>query len=191
MNRTGVRDVLPLDLAVRIEEATVLDPVVDRVRPVVARELAAWPRAADLLHGRWLGHALHPLLTDFPLGSWIGATLLDLTGGPGARRSADRLIGLGIVLALPTALAGAADWAVSDRRVGRVGTVHAAMNGVALVLYGGSWLLRRRGHRRAGVTTSLVGGAVATASGYLGGHMTLRLQAPPDALSAPPSRTAA
>jgi hypothetical protein len=175
-----------LDVARRVEEASGLDAVVDGIRPELARRLAAWPRAADALHGRWLGHALHPLLTDFPLGSWIGATLLDLTGGPGSRRSADRLVGLGLVLAVPTALAGAADRAASDdRRVGRVGAVHAALNGATLALYGGSWLLRRRGHRRSGVAVSLVAGSVATASGYLGGHLTLRLQAPPDALSDP------
>ncbi|MFC8734152.1 DUF2231 domain-containing protein [Luteimicrobium sp. NPDC057192] len=175
-----------LDVARRIEGARGLDAVVDRARPVVSDRLTAWPGVADALHGRWLGHALHPLLTDFPLGSWIGATLLDLAGGPGGRRSADRLVGLGIVLAVPTALAGAADWAANaDRRVGRVGTAHAALHATALTLYGGSWLLRRRGRRRAGVAVSLVAGTVATASGYLGGHMTLRLQAPPEALSDP------
>ena len=34
----------------------------------------------DLLHGRWLGHALHPALSDVPLGMWTSVPLLDLIG---------------------------------------------------------------------------------------------------------------
>ena len=67
----------------------------------------------------------------------------------------------------------------------RVGLVHAVLNNVALLLYGTSWCLRRRGRRRAGVLSSLTAGVVVTASGYLGGHMSYRLGAPPRSLSGP------
>src|SRR5918997_192110 len=34
----------------------------------------------DALSGTWLGHALHPLLTDVVVGTFLSATLLDLLG---------------------------------------------------------------------------------------------------------------
>ena len=40
----------------------------------------------DALSGIWLGHALHPLLTDLPIGTWTSAVLLDWLGGGRAPR---------------------------------------------------------------------------------------------------------
>jgi hypothetical protein len=34
-------------------------------------------RIRDVLHGTWLGHPLHPVLTDIPLGAWTTALVLD------------------------------------------------------------------------------------------------------------------
>jgi len=171
----------------RLERATALDQAVDRVQPVVLRALRTSPRLASLLHGRPLGHAAHPLLTDAPIGFWVSATVLDLTpgGGDGRRKAADRLLGLGILSAVPAAVTGLADWAVSDRKTLRVGTVHGFLNNVALGLYGTSWLLRRRGRRGLGVAVALGAGGVLGASGYLGGHMASRLGSPPTSASGP------
>lgn len=171
----------------RLEEATALDAVVDRLRPVVLSALRAQPKVAGLLHGKPLGHAAHPLLTDAPIGFWVSATVLDLSGGdaPGRQRAADRLLGLGILSALPATATGVADWAVSDRRTQRVGSVHAMLNNVALGLYGTSWLLRKSGRRRLGVAVALGAGGVLGVSGYLGGHMASRLSAPPKTASGP------
>ncbi len=55
----------------------------------------------------------------------------------------------------------------------RVGVVHAGGNGTATVLYGLSWLARRRGRHATGVVLGIGGGVVATAGGYLGGHLSL------------------
>lgn len=169
----------------RLERASGLDAVVDRVRPAVLSALRAAPGAARLLHGRPLGHAAHPIATDVPIGFWVSATVLDVAGGEGSARAADRLLGLGILSAVPATVTGLADWAVSDRRTLRVGSVHAALNNVALGLYGASWLLRRRGHRGLGVAVALGAGGVLGASGYLGGHMASRLGAPPRTASGP------
>lgn len=171
----------------RLEEATALDAVVDRLRPVVLSALHAQPKVAGLLHGKPLGHAAHPLLTDAPIGFWVSATVLDLSGddAPGRQRAADRLLGLGILSALPATATGVADWAVSDRRTQRVGSVHAMLNNVALGLYGTSWLLRKSGRRRLGVAVALGAGGVLGVSGYLGGHMASRLSAPPKTASGP------
>src|SRR5699024_10223266 len=73
----------------------------------------------------------------------------------------------------PTAATGLADWSGLGARKGpkRVGLVHAAANAGATLSYLGSWLARRRGHHRAGVTLALVGGASLVLGGYLGGHL--------------------
>ncbi|UZN01511.1 DUF2231 domain-containing protein [Cellulomonas sp. S1-8] len=170
-----------------LEESPTLDPVVERLRPPVADLLARFPGVAALLHGRPLGHALHPLLTDVPIGLWTSAAALDLTGGPSAGPHADRLVGLGVLAALPTSLSGLADWAVSGRRTRRVGAAHAILNSAGLTLYAGSWLLRRRGSRPLGVAASLAATGLVGASAYLGGHMSSRLGAPPRGRSGPPT----
>ena len=65
-------------------------------------------------HG-WLGHPLHPLLTDLPIGFWTSAFVLDLVGGPGSRDASRQLVAWGVVSAVPTAAAGLADWPGLDR----------------------------------------------------------------------------
>ena len=128
---------------------------------------------SDALRGTWLGHALHPLLTDFPLGAWMSASFLDLFGGPDTRRASQRLVGFGLLVAAPTAAAGLAEWRDTAGGARRVGVVHAAVNSTAAVLYGTSWLARRRGAHRTAVAMGVGGGLVATLGGYLGGHLTL------------------
>jgi uncharacterized membrane protein len=159
-------------LPLRLEEATELDPIVDRADEVVA-PLLGGPDVKALLGGRWLGHAVHPLLTDLPIGFWTSATTLDLVGG---RRSADaarRLVGFGVLSALPTAATGWSDWLSLDRPLRRVGVVHAGANTAALGLYAFSWMARRKGQRAVGVLLGLMGAAAASGAGHLGGHMTV------------------
>src|ERR1700710_476864 len=55
-----------------------------------------------MLSGAWLGHALHPILTDVPIGTWTSATLLDIAGGDDGESAAELLIGAGLAAALPT-----------------------------------------------------------------------------------------
>jgi uncharacterized membrane protein len=128
------------------------------------------------LDGSWIGHALHPLLTDVVIGSFTSATLLDLLGGRRSDEAAERLIAIGIAAYGPTALTGANDWADSEPgndAVRRVGIVHAATNSVALSLYGASLLARRRGRRGRGTLLGLAGAMALGAASYLGGHLTL------------------
>ncbi len=162
-----------------LEGRSGLDEVVHAVATPVTGVLANYPGLAGLLHGKPLGHALHPLLTDLPIGLWTGANTLDLVGGPRSREAADLLLGLGILSAVPTVAAGLADWSAAERRVQRVGLVHAAVNGAGTLLYCVSWTLRRRQHRTAGIVVGLVAAGVVTAGSYLGGHLSLRLGAPP------------
>jgi nitrite reductase/ring-hydroxylating ferredoxin subunit/uncharacterized membrane protein len=129
----------------------------------------------DLLSGTWLGHALHPLLTDLPIGSFTSAMALDLLGGEEAAGGAQTLIGLGILSTLPTALSGLSDLSdVYEERDRAVGAAHALGNTAALACYGLSYLARRRGRRGLGMFWSFAGGAAMGWSAYLGGHLSLR-----------------
>ena len=140
---------------------------------VLADTVVRTPRTADALRGTWLGHALHPLLTDFPLGAWMSGSFLDLFGGVEARRPAQRLIGFGLLTAVPTAASGLAEWRDTGGGARRVGVVHAAVNSTAMTLYGSSYLARRRGRHGLAVALGVGGGVVATLGGYIGGHLSL------------------
>jgi|GEM_PF-369327 len=155
----------------KIERDERLDRVAGRLRPV-AEQVGEGP-AGPALRGDWLGHALHPLLTDLPLGCWLSAGLLDVVGGRRSRAAAQRLVGLGVAFVPATAAAGMADYStVGDARIQRVGAAHAIGNSVVGGLYLMSWLQRRRGHYARGVLLGLGGGALAWVTGYLGGHMS-------------------
>jgi hypothetical protein len=124
-----------------------------------------------VLRGDWLGHALHPLLTDVVLGTWASATLLDLVGGEESATASRRLIGTGLLVAGPTAWSGWAEWSEAGLREQRVGVVHAVSNGAAIGLYAGSWLARRRGRHGTGVGLALAGISALKVGAYLGGHL--------------------
>lgn len=157
----------------RLGGASGLDTV---ARPLSKKVAALIPKgmAKDVLSGTWMGHPLHPLLTDIPIGAWTSAMILDLLGRPEDEESSARLVGLGVISALPTAVAGLSDWSDTLGEDRRIGLVHAAANVVAVGLYGWSWLARRNGDQRRGVALGLAGATAATVGGYLGGHLSYR-----------------
>ena len=165
-----------------VESADVLDAPGKAIGKLVRSALG--PGALkDALSGTWLGHALHPLMTDVVIGSWMSATLLDLIGGDEDGRAAERLIGVGIAAYAPTALAGINDWAdtePADDGVRRAGLVHAAANSTALTLYGASLAARRRGSPRLGAALGLLGMGALGAGGLLGGHLSFAKGVGPD-----------
>jgi nitrite reductase/ring-hydroxylating ferredoxin subunit/uncharacterized membrane protein len=159
----------------RIERSERLDGLVATVATVWDKVLPKG-RGRDLLHGTWLGHPLHPALTDVPIGAWASALALDVAGGRETAKAAERLVGLGVLAALPTAASGAADYvALGDApRPKRVGAVHALANGTALTLYAASWLARRKGAHAKGVALGLAGAGALGVGGMLGGHLAYR-----------------
>src|ERR671933_292652 len=103
----------------------------DSVAQPVAKKVAAVIPAGvvkDVLSGTWLGHPLHPMLTDVPIGCWTNAMLLDLVGGERAESAADVLVAVGVVAAVPTAVSGLSDWSDYLGEERRVGFVHALAN---------------------------------------------------------------
>jgi nitrite reductase/ring-hydroxylating ferredoxin subunit/uncharacterized membrane protein len=158
----------------RISRNRRLDIVGQALGGTVGKFVKSGP-VKDLLSGTWLGHALHPLLTDLPIGSFTSAMALDLLGGEEAAGGAQTLIGLGILSTLPTALSGLSDLSdVYEERDRAVGAAHALGNTAALACYGLSYLARRRGRRGLGMFWSFAGGAAMGWSAYLGGHLSLR-----------------
>jgi len=171
---TSLRSPALQDAVDRLAAIEPLDEPAKAVGKAVRDTVRAGP-VKDALSGTWLGHALHPLLTDLPIGTWTSAVLLDWLGGDGARDAADRLIALGILSTLPAFATGWTDWAdseVADDHVRRVGIVHAASNASATALFGASLAARRRGARGAGKLLALAGTGVLTVGGYLGGHLS-------------------
>src|SRR3954451_22421285 len=79
---------------VALEGATRLDALAERLAKLLG-PLTANQRLRDVLHGVWLGHPLHPMMVQVPVGAWTSAALLDLV--PGQRRAATGLIAVGTV----------------------------------------------------------------------------------------------
>jgi len=156
---------------------TVLDrvelaPGLDRLANPLQRGIQAVfrGRVRDFLHGVWLGHPIHPLAVQLPLGAWLSAAVLDTLGG--FRRAATVLVGVGAAGAVPAATAGLNDWASLSREQRRVGLFHAAANTLALSLYTSSFLARRRGQHNRGRLLGFAGLAVVSTGGYIGGHLS-------------------
>jgi nitrite reductase/ring-hydroxylating ferredoxin subunit/uncharacterized membrane protein len=155
----------------RIAALDALDPVAARLGKLVRGVLGARP-VKDVLGGSWLGHPVHPMLTDVTIGAFTSALVLDWLGGSDSRHAAQRLIGIGLLSAPPVAAAGAHDWAdaeVPDDAVRRIGLVHGTCNLVASSLFAASYAARRRGRR--GRLLALAGGAALVSGGYLGGEL--------------------
>lgn len=165
-------DSLGARLAAAVEKETRLDGLVSRLTGPTSRLIAS-PARRDVLLGKPLGHALHPILTDLPIGLWTSSVALDLTM-PRARDAARRLVGLGVLAAVPTAVTGWAEWArTGSREDRRTGVVHAGANGAAAVLFAVSWLARRSGRQATGVALSGLATVAMGAGGALGGHLAI------------------
>jgi nitrite reductase/ring-hydroxylating ferredoxin subunit/uncharacterized membrane protein len=159
-------------IAERIEQLHVPDSILDPLERAANRAVPRETRVKDLLSGTWLGHPLHPPLTDVVVGAWTSAILLDVLGGARAEQSADRLVSIGVLAALPTAAAGISDWADLSGADRRLGAIHAFGNTGALALQTLSVAARRRGDRRQGVLLSAAGYGLASLSAWLGGHLS-------------------
>lgn len=163
-----------------IEQQDLLEQASKQIQPVIKDAFEAGGEGGrqlkNFLHGTWLGHPLHPVLTDVPLGAWTAALALDaleaISGreefGPGA----DAAIAVGLAGAVGSAVTGLTDWSETDGRARKVGLAHGLLNVGATLLYTTSLVLRRRKKsRRAGQGLAMLGYAVTSAAAYLGGHL--------------------
>lgn len=156
-----------------------LEPVSDGLAGAVSKVYEsggeATKKVEDFLHGTWLGHPLHPVLTDVPIGAWSVATVLDVmelaTGRDDLAPGADAAVAIGLVGAVGSATTGLTDWHKTDGKARKVGLVHGMLNLTATALYTTSLVLRRRKQREAAIVTGLLGFAVSSAAAYLGGNL--------------------
>lgn len=162
-----------------IEKQEWLEPIASGLQTAVAKTFeAAGPvgrPVKNFLHGTWLGHPLHPVLTDVPLGAWTAGLILDLFDSfderGGYKRGADAALTIGLAGAALAALAGLTDWRETDGQARRLGVAHGLLNTVGTSLFTTSLILRRRKRRAAGRAFSLAGYAVGTLSAWLGGKL--------------------
>jgi len=133
--------------------------------------------AVELMHGgRWVGHALHPALSDLPIGLWSSTVVLDMLGkdvpaDDDGMDPAATLTAVGLAAAVATAVTGVADWNVSDDADRRVGLFHGVLNLGGMALQGASLAARLAGHRGSARALSAAGMTVTAAAGYIGGHL--------------------
>lgn len=166
-------------LAQVIDKQDALDTASDALQPAVTDLFKAGGEAGqaakNFLHGTWLGHPLHPVLTDIPVGAWTTALALDameaLSGRDEFGDAADAAIAIGLVGAVGAAATGITDWSDTEGRGRKVGLVHGLLNATATTLYATSLVMRRGNARRAGVGLSMLGFLVSGAAAYLGGHL--------------------
>lgn len=163
-----------------IAEQAWLDGIADPLQKIVRGSFENAGGLKDLLHGVWLGHPLHPVLTDIPVGAWTAAMVLDaiegLSGRDGIGAGADVAIALGLVGAVGSAVTGLTDFSEIDGPAKKIGVVHGVLNIVAAGLYTASLISRLRKQRAAGRSLAMLGYAIAAASAYLGGHLVFSEQ---------------
>jgi nitrite reductase/ring-hydroxylating ferredoxin subunit len=150
-----------------LEHARGIDRLADPLNDLVGRCLPPG-RMRSLISGSWLGHPLHPFLVSAPIGCWTSASVLDVLGH---RRSAQTLVGLGVIAVAPTAVTGLSDWADTSGAERRIGFIHLVANFSAAGAYALSWLARRNGRHALGVGLAVAGAGAATGAGWLGGHL--------------------
>ncbi|WP_370327529.1 Rieske 2Fe-2S domain-containing protein [Euzebya sp.] len=162
---------LPHELTEQITTSEQLEPAAAAVADLATKLTESDP-VKNALSGTWLGHRLHPMLTDVVIGAWMSASILDVMAGKKARGAATTLVGVGILASPVTAAAGLSDYADLYGGPRRLALVHGAVNVVGLAMQTRSFRARRQGKHIRGAMWSLAAMAGVGVGGYLGGHLS-------------------
>jgi nitrite reductase/ring-hydroxylating ferredoxin subunit len=162
-----------------------IDDLSDQIQPLVNNAFSSTGEAGhyvkDFLNGVWIGHPLHPIITDVPIGAWTMTELLDaisaISGGDkGLDTAADVTLGAGIVAALGAAVTGIVDWSDVGGAHRRLGMAHALVNVGGLALNLTSLGLRLGGNSRGAARTLSAGGYLLSAlAAYIAGELVYNL----------------
>jgi len=129
----------------------------------------------NFLNGTWLGHPLHAVLTDVPVGAWTAALIFDglemMSDHDEFATASDTAVTIGIAGALGAAATGVTDWQDADAPARRLGMIHGILNLSGTALFIASLISRRRKSRKAGKILGALGYGVMTAAARLGGQM--------------------
>src|SRR5215470_7840304 len=135
-------------------------------------------RLKSLLNGTWLGHPLHPVMTDVPITAWMITAVFDiiwLIAHPTwAAYGAFVTVIVGLLGALGAIVTGLTDWSDTYGAERSIGFNHALFNTCATILYLVSFILRLLagpGDGIAAVILGLVGLASVLYAAYLGGDI--------------------
>jgi uncharacterized membrane protein len=158
-----------------------LDGIASPVHHIADQAFHVVEPVRSALGGDWLGHKLHPMLNDIPIGAWTAGLALDLvevaSDSKKLRKGADIVQAVGLAGAMAAALAGIVDWTRTQGEAKRYGFVHGAANMVIAGLYGGSLLARASGMRKLGIALSCTGYCLMLGSGMLGSMVAYKMGA--------------
>ena len=149
-------------------------PFGDWLHGLVAAIFGRMTPIRDFLAGTWLGHPLHALLTDVPIGAFTLTIVLDLLGHPAA---ADIALLIGVLAMLAAALAGYADYSTTDGRARVRATVHSMLMLVSLLIYLVSLAIRASGpaNRALPIALSIVAYVILAGGAFVGGDVVYLL----------------
>lgn len=131
-----------------------------------------------------LGHPIHQMLIVFPLGLLATAVVFDaiflIWGNPTFATVAFWMIVAGIISGFIAAPFGTIDWLAipGGTRAKSVGLWHGGGNVLVLLLFIGSWWLRRDAPENPEILASILsfaGAGISAATGWLGGELVDRL----------------
>jgi len=167
-----------------IDEQQWLDDASEAIQPAVLNAFKAGGKTGNdlknLLHGKWLGHPLHPIMTDVPIGAWTTAAFLDtleLCGSEKYKSGADAAVAVGLAGAAGAAVTGITDWTGTNQIERKAGLAHAMLNVGATALYITSAILRRKQkNRKAAIGLSMLGYCITSLSAYIGGSLVYNQQ---------------
>lgn len=162
-----------------VAQQTWLDPVSDVLQRTIQNAYSASGRTGqhvkNTLSGTWMGHPLHPAVTDLPVGSWTASIVLDMvesaTGRKDIATAADATLTIGLAGALAAAVSGLSDWHFTIDRPRRIGMAHGLLNVCAAGVYGTSLALRLTGSRAWGRRLAYAAFGMALISSWLGGEL--------------------
>jgi nitrite reductase/ring-hydroxylating ferredoxin subunit/uncharacterized membrane protein len=124
----------------------------------------------NFLNGTWLGHPVHSVVTDVPIGALTVSVISDLIGQP---LVADVSMLLGVLAMVAAAVTGLADYAEVDGNARTRATVHGTLMVVTLVLYLISLVIRSGNppDRLVAIVVAIAGYLLLALAAAIGGDL--------------------
>jgi nitrite reductase/ring-hydroxylating ferredoxin subunit/uncharacterized membrane protein len=124
----------------------------------------------NFLNGSWLGHPVHAVVTDVPIGALTVSIIADVIGQPIV---ADVSLLLGVLAMVASAVTGAADYTEVDGTARDRATVHSVVMVLSLLLYAISLVIRSGSpaDRLAPIVISVVAYVLLLLGGAIGGDL--------------------
>lgn len=134
----------------------------------------------DFFNGTWLGHTLHSVLVDVPMGAFSALLVLDLlamfVGVEGLETASTIVLAVGLLGALGAVIAGLTDFKDTLQDDRPVVTLHGSIQIVATIIFAVS-LVMRLGEPASDLArwVAIVGYLVISLGAFIGGHVVYKL----------------